>query len=328
MFKIGNVEIKNNIVLAPMAGISNPSYIKICEEMGLGYAITELISAEAVFRDNKKTMDMLNGFDSLSIPVAIQIFGSNPEVMGNAARRIVDTYHPKIIDINMGCPVPKVAVKSEAGAALMKDLDKVYAVVKKVVSSVDIPVTVKIRSGWDSNSINAVEVAKVCEKAGASAISVHGRTRSQGYSGVVDLEIIKSVKENVSIPVIGNGDIKNIESAGKMMEYTGCDAIMIGRAALGNPWLIRDIVNYLDNGIVMDKPNYEDRINMCIKHLDYLLKFKCEKVAVLEMRSHISWYLKGMPGIMEIKNQIFKVKTMEEVKKILSNYLKNIKNNI
>lgn len=328
MFKIGNVEIKNNIVLAPMAGISNPSYIRICEEMGLGYAITELISAEAVFRNNKKTMDMLNGFDSLSIPVAIQIFGSNPEVMGNAARKLVDIYHPKIIDINMGCPVPKVAVKSEAGAALMKDLDKVYAVVKKVVSSVDIPVTVKIRSGWDSNSINAVEVAKVCEKAGASAISVHGRTRSQGYSGVVDLEIIKSVKENVSIPVIGNGDIKNIESAGKMMEYTGCDAIMIGRAALGNPWLIRDIVNYFDSGTIMDKPSYEERINMCLKHLDYLLKFKCEKVAVLEMRSHISWYLKGMPGIMEVKNEIFKTKSVEEVKKILYNYLKNIKNNI
>ena len=328
MFKIGNVEIKNNVVLAPMAGISNPSYIKICEEMGLGYAITELISAEAVFRNNKKTMDMLNGFDSLNIPVAIQIFGSNPEVMGKAARRIVDIYHPKIIDINMGCPVPKVAVKSEAGAALMKNLDKVFDIVTSVVNSVNVPVTVKIRSGWDSNSINAVEVAKVCEKAGASAISVHGRTRSQGYSGVVDLDVIKRVKESVSIPVIGNGDIRDLESASKMMVYTGCDAIMVGRAALGNPWIIRNIVNYFDNGSIMDKPNYEERINMCLKHLDYLLKFKCEKVAVLEMRSHISWYLKGMPGIMDIKNMVFKNISAEEFKKILSNYLKNIKNNI
>ncbi len=328
MFKIGNVEIKNNVVLAPMAGISNPSYIKICEEMGLGYAITELISAEAVFRNNKKTMDMLNGFDSLNIPVAIQIFGSNPEVMGKAARRIVDIYHPKIIDINMGCPVPKVAVKSEAGAALMKDLDKVFDIVTSVVNSVNVPVTVKIRSGWDSNSINAVEVAKVCEKAGASAISVHGRTRSQGYSGTVDLDVIKRVKESVSIPVIGNGDIRDLESASKMMVYTGCDAIMVGRAALGNPWIIRDIVNYFDSGTIMDKPSYEERINMCLKHLDYLLKFKCEKVAVLEMRSHISWYLKGMPGIMDIKNMVFKSKSAEEFKKILSNYLKNIKNNI
>ena len=328
MFKIGNVEIKNNVVLAPMAGISNPSYIKICEEMGLGYAITELISAEAVFRNNKKTMDMLNGFDSLNIPVAIQIFGSNPEVMGKAARRIVDIYHPKIIDINMGCPVPKVAVKSEAGAALMKDLDKVFDIVTSVVNSVNVPVTVKIRTGWDSNSINAVEVAKVCEKAGASAISVHGRTRSQGYSGTVDLDVIKRVKESVSIPVIGNGDIRDLESASKMMVYTGCDAIMVGRAALGNPWIIRDIVNYFDSGTIMDKPSYEERINMCLKHLDYLLKFKCEKVAVLEMRSHISWYLKGMPGIMDIKNMVFKSKSAEEFKKILSNYLKNIKNNI
>ncbi len=324
MFRIGNIEIKNNVVLAPMAGISNPSYIKICEEMGLGYAITELISAEAVFRNNKKTMDMLNGFDSLNIPVAIQLFGSNADIMGKAARRIVDIYRPKIIDINMGCPVPKVAVKSEAGAALMKDLDKVYDIVKTVVDSVDVPVTVKIRSGWDNNSINAVEVAKVCEKAGASAISVHGRTRSQGYSGTVDLDIIRKVKENVSIPVIGNGDVRDVESASKMIMYTGCDAVMIGRAALGNPWIIRDIVNYFDDGNYLDKPSYEDRINMCLKHLDYLLKFKCEKVAVLEMRSHISWYLKGMPGILEVKNEIFKTKSVEEVKKILSNYLKKI----
>ena len=328
MFKIGNIEIKNNVVLAPMAGISNPSYIKICEEMGLGYAITELISAEAVFRNNKKTMDMLNGFDKLNIPVAIQIFGSNPEVMEKAAKVLVDTYHAKIIDINMGCPVPKVAVKSESGAALMKDLDKVEAIVSSVVNSVNVPVTVKIRSGWDSNSINAVEVAKVCEKVGASAISVHGRTRSQGYSGIADLDIIKKVKESVSIPVIGNGDIKSIETASKMMEYTGCDAVMIGRGALGNPWLIRDVVSYFDSGIILDSPSYEDRIKMCLKHLKYLMEFKCEKVAVLEMRSHISWYLKGMPGVMDIKDGIFKTKSSEEMKNILLNYLKNIKNNI
>lgn len=328
MFKIGSVEIKNNVVLAPMAGISNPSYIKICEEMGLSYAITELISAEAVFRNNKKTMDMLNGFDSINIPVAIQLFGANADVMGRAAKRIVELYNPKIIDINMGCPVPKVAVKSEAGAALMKDLDKVYSIVSTVVDSVDVPVTVKIRSGWDSNNINAVEVAKVCEKAGASAISIHGRTRSQGYSGFADLDIIKKVKENVNIPVIGNGDIRDVESAKKMIEYTGCDAIMIGRAALGNPWLIRDIVNFFENGNDLVDPSIEDKINMCIKHLDYLLKFKCEKVAVLEMRSHISWYLKGIPGVMDIKNKIFKTKSSEDVKKILTNYLKKIKNNI
>ena len=323
MFKIGNVEIKNNIVLAPMAGISNPAYIKICEDMGLGYAITELISAEAVFRNNKKTMDMLNGFDSLNIPVAIQIFGSNPDVMGKAAKVLVDTYHAKIIDINMGCPVPKVAVKSDAGAALMKDIDKVYNIVKSVVDSVDVPVTVKIRSGWDNNSINAVEVAKACEKAGASAISVHGRTRSQGYSGTSSLDVIKSVKDSVNIPVIGNGDIRDIASAKRMLEYTHCDAIMIGRALLGNPFLIKEIVTGISY-----KPSNEEKILTSLKHFDYLMKYKCEKVAVLEMRSHISWYIKGMPGSVEVKNEIFKAKSYAEVKKILLNYLKNIKNNI
>ena len=323
MFKIGNVEIKNNVVLAPMAGISNPAYIKICEEMGLGYAITELISAEAVFRNNKKTMDMLNGFDSLNIPVAIQIFGSNPDVMGKAAKVLVDTYHAKIIDINMGCPVPKVAVKSEAGAALMKNPQKVYDIVKSVVDSVNVPVTVKIRSGWDNNSINAVEIAKICEKAGASAISVHGRTRSQGYSGTVNLDIIKCVKENVNIPVIGNGDIRDINSAKKMLEYTNCDAIMIGRGALGNPWIIKEIVTGISY-----KPSYEERILVCLKHFDYLMKYKCEKVAVLEMRSHIAWYLKGLPGSVDVKNEVYKAKSYEEVKKIVSNYLKNMENSI
>lgn len=328
MFKIGNVEIKNNVVLAPMAGVSNPSYIRICEKMGLGYAITELISAEAVFRNNKKTMDMLNGFNSINIPVAIQIFGSNPDVMGKAAGIIEKTYHPRIIDINMGCPVPKVAVRSEAGAALMKDLDKVYDIVSSVVKSVNVPVTVKIRSGWDNNNINAVEVAKVCEKAGASAISVHGRTRSQGYSGTVNLDVIKAVKESVNIPVIGNGDIRSVESAKKMIDYTNCDAVMIGRASLGNPWIIKEVVKYLENGSIISKPSYVDRILMCLKHFDYLLEFKCEKVAVLEMRSQILWYLKGFSGISEVKESIFRTKDAEEVKKILYNYLKKIKNNI
>lgn len=328
MFKIGNIEFKNNVVLAPMAGVSNPAYMKICEEMGVSYAVTELISSEAIVRDNKKTFDMLNGIDDLNIPIGVQIFGSDPKTMARAASTIANLYNVAIIDINMGCPVPKVAVKSQAGSALLKSPEKVREIVSEVVRAVDIPVTVKIRSGWDSDSVNAVLIAKICEEAGASAITVHGRTRSQGYSGDVNLDIIKEVKENVSIPVIGNGDITSIDAATKMLSYTGCDAIMIGRGALGNPWLLREIITYLDTGKIIPKPSYEERIDMCFHHLDYLLKLKCEKVVILEMRSHIAWYIKGMPNAQIIKREIFKVNTLEELKKILNNYLKELKNSI
>lgn len=328
MFKIGNVEIKNNVVLAPMAGVSNPAYIKICEEMGVGYAITELISSEAIVRNNKKTFDMLDGIDKINIPVAVQIFGSNPDTMAKAAKMITEDYGAKIIDINMGCPVPKVAVKSEAGSALLKDLNKIRDIVSAVVNAVNVPVTVKIRSGWDTNSINAVEVSKICEEAGASAICIHGRTRSQGYSGTADLEIIKKVKEAVSIPVIGNGDVVSIETADKMLSYTGCDAVMIGRGALGNPWLIRDVVDYLESGKINVKPTYEEKINMCFHHLDYLLEIKNEKTATLEMRSHCAWYLKGLSDAQSVKSEIFKAKTSEDIKIILNKYLKKLKNNI
>lgn len=328
MFKIGNINIKNNICLAPMAGVSNPAYMKICEEMGVGYMVTELMSAEAIVRGNKKTFDMLKGINDINVPVAIQIFGSNPDTMAEAADILVNDYDAKIIDINMGCPVPKVAVKSNAGSALLKDIDKVYSIVKKVVDRVNVPVTVKIRSGWDNNSINAADIAKTIEKAGASLICVHGRTRSQGYTGSVNLDVIKMVKENVTIPVIGNGDIRDIESAKKMFSYTGCDAIMIGRAALGNPWIIRELVSYFEDGIIISKPTYEERIDMCFHHFDYLMKIKSERTAILEMRSHIAWYLKGINGSTEVKKEIFKANTRDEIEKILNNYLKNIKNSI
>ena len=251
-WKIGNIEIKNRVVLAPMAGISNPSYMKICEEMGVGYAVTELISSEAIIRDNKKTFDMLKGIENINIPVAIQIFGSNPETMAKAAKIITDLYKNVIIDINMGCPVPKVAIRSEAGSSLLKNPDKIKRIVEAVVNAVNVPVTVKIRSGWDEKSINAVEVAKIIEKAGASAIAVHARTRSQGYSGKANWDIIKQVKESVNIPVIGNGDITSPWLAKDMIEKTGCDAVMIGRALLGNPWLIRDTVMYLDKDVLLE----------------------------------------------------------------------------
>src|SRR5574344_1807521 len=218
MWKIGNITIKNKIVLAPMAGISNPAYMKICEEMGVGYAITELISSEAIIRNNKKTLDMLKGIDNLNIPVAVQIFGRDKDTMASAAKIITSIYKNVFIDINMGCPVPKVAVRAKAGSALLKEPDKVYEIVKSVVDVVDVPVTVKIRSGWDANSINAVEIAKIIEKAGAQAITVHARTRAQGYSGKADWNIIKEVKQNVSIPVIGNGDVKTCYDAKNMQK--------------------------------------------------------------------------------------------------------------
>ena len=311
-FKIGNIDIKNKVVLAPMAGISNPAYMKICEELKIGYAITELISAEAIIRGNEKTFKMLNGIEKIKMPVAIQLFGSNKIVMKEAAKIINKRYPNKIIDINMGCPVPKVAIKSHSGSGLLKEPEKVKEIVKAVVDSVNVPVTVKIRSGWDKENINAQEIAKIIEEAGASAITIHGRTRSQGYSGEVDLNIIKKVKESVNIPVIGNGDIKTVEDAKHMIDYTNCDAIMIGRAALGNPWILENTVRYL-NGEKIKKITIEEKKQMMKKHFIYLLKTKEEKTAVLEMRTIATYYLKGMPNVSEIKRKIFKTNTKEEL---------------
>ena len=327
MFKIGNIEIKGNVVLAPMAGVCNSAFRKIIKEMGCPLVFAEMVSDKGMIYNSQKTKDMLY-FEECERPIAQQIFGSDKDTFVEAAKMVYDIMKPDIIDINMGCPVPKVAVKSQAGAALLKSPEKIKEIVSSVVKAVPVPVTVKIRSGWDNNSINAVEVAKICEEAGANAITVHGRTRSQGYSGSVDLDIIKAVNENVSIPVIGNGDVISIESAKRMFEYTGCDAIMIGRGVLGNPWLIRDIISYFDSGIILSEVSYEERINMCFRHLDYLMKIKNEKVAVLEMRTHATWYIKGMPNAQSVKCEIFKAKTADELRKILDNYLNELKNSI
>lgn len=318
-WNIGNVEIKNQFVLAPMAGICNSAFRRIAKEMGAGLIYAEMVSDKALLYKSKKTEDMLYMKDE-ERPISQQIFGSDKESFVEAAKIVCEKMHPDIIDINMGCPVPKVAVSAQAGAALLKNPDKVYEIVKSVVEAVSIPVTVKIRSGWDKNSINAIEIAKVCERAGASAICVHPRTRSQRYEGLSDWNIIKEVKESISIPVIGNGDIRNVDDAKRMIELTNCDAVMIGRGVLGNPWLIRDIVNYLEDGALPKVISKDEKIDMCIKHMNYLLSFKDEKTAVLEMRSHIAWYLKGLDGVNEVKREIFKATTEKDVLEILTKF--------
>ena len=318
-WNIGNVEIKNQVVLAPMAGICNSAFRRIAKEMGAGLIYAEMVSDKALLYKSKKTEDMLYMKDE-ERPISQQIFGSDKESFVEAAKIVCEKMHPDIIDINMGCPVSKVAVSAQAGAALLKNPDKVYEIVKSVVEAVSIPVTVKIRSGWDKNSINAIEIAKVCERAGASAICVHPRTRSQRYEGLSDWNIIKEVKESISIPVIGNGDIRSVDDAKRMIELTNCDAVMIGRGVLGNPWLIRDIVNYLEDGALPKVISKDEKIDMCIKHMNYLLSFKDEKTAVLEMRSHIAWYLKGLDGVNEVKREIFKATTEKDVLEILTKF--------
>ena len=324
-WKIGNVEIDGQVVLAPMAGICNSAFRKIIKEMGASLIYAEMVSDKAIVYDNEKTKKMLY-FEEEERPIAQQIFGSDVKTFTESAKKVYELMHPDIIDINMGCPVPKVAKKAQAGAALLKNPNLIYEIVSSVVASVPIPVTVKIRSGWDKEHINAVEVAKICEQAGASAITVHGRTRSQLYTGKCDLDIIKAVKESVNIPVIGNGDIVSIETAKNMLEYTKCDAIMIGRGALGNPWLIKKINTYLKTGKILPEPTMKEKINMCYKHLDYLMKIKNETIAVLEMRSHISWYISGLPGNKEVKLLCHKAKTKKELTEILDKYQKKIYN--
>ncbi|MDD5888246.1 MAG: tRNA dihydrouridine synthase DusB [bacterium] len=324
MWYIGNVKIDNQIVLAPMAGICNSAFRRICKEMGCGLVYAEMVSDKAIAYNNQKTIDMLYMTEK-ERPIVQQIFGSDKESFVVAAKYIYENMHPDIIDINMGCPVPKVALRAQAGSALLKDPEKIYDIVKAVVEAVPIPVTVKIRSGWDFNSINAVSVAKTIERAGASAICVHPRTRSQGYSGKADWSIIKEVKDSVSIPVIGNGDIKKPEDVKKMLDVTGCDAVMIGRGILGNPWLIKNSINYLNGEKLVDVSNV-DKIDMCLKHLSYLQELKNDKLACLEIRNHIGWYLKGINGANEVKNNIYKTTNIYDIIVLLKNFKEELLN--
>ncbi len=318
-FKIGNVEIKNQIVMAPMAGFSNTSYRTIIKEMGAGLIFAEMVSDKAICYDNDKTLRMLKMREE-ERPIAQQIFGSDVNSFVTAAKIIEEKMHPDIIDINMGCPVPKVALKSQAGSALLKNPEKIYEIVKAVKEAVCVPVTVKIRSGWDENHINAVEVAKICEKAGASAITIHGRTRSQGYSGKANWNIIKEVKENVSIPVIGNGDVTSCYKAKEMLDTTGCDAVMIGRGCLGNPWLIKECVNYLNNCELPQPVSVHEKVEMMKRHYNLLKDDKGENTALLEIRTNILYYLVGLPNSKEFKTRICTCKSSTELFNLLDEY--------
>lgn len=319
MVKIGHIEIDGKVVLAPMAGICNSAFRKIIKEQGAALIYAEMVSDKAIFYKNNKTKDMLL-MEDIERPIAQQIFGSDKDTFVEAAKYIEKEMKPDIIDINMGCPVPKVAVKSQAGSALLKNPNKIKEIVSSVVKAVHCPVTVKIRSGWDKNSINAVEVAKICEEAGASAICIHPRTRSEGYTGHSDWSIIKAIKDSVNIPVIGNGDIKTVYDAKCMLDETGCDLIMIGRGVLGNPWLVSDINAYLDNGTLPRIRTCKEKVDMCLKHIDYLSRIKPEKLVCLEIRNHISWYLKGLKNSNFVKEKVYQATKVYDIINILKKF--------
>lgn len=318
--KIGNVELENNIILAPMAGITDLPFRTIAKKYGPGLVCSEMVSSKAIFHDDTKTKNLLK-IDEKERPVSIQIFGSDVETMVYASKYVEPI--ADIIDINMGCPAPKV-VKNGDGSKLLLNLDLAESIVKEVVKSVHKPVTVKMRKGWDNDNIVAIEAAKRFEKAGASAITIHGRTRTEYYGGVCDLDIIKQVKEAVEIPVIGNGDIRDIQSAKKMFKYTGVDGIMIGRASLGNPWVFKEIIEGLSLPYSKSEkyiPTNQERLKTILEHLYLAIKEKGEYVAIREMRKHISGYTKKLPNSSEFRSKMNQIEDKEELINFITEYI-------
>ncbi len=308
---IGGVPLKSHAVLAPMAGVSDRAYRELCVRFGAAYCVSEMVSSKALSFNSKKSEELMEISD-LERPCGIQIFGDDPKCMADAAKHALEN-KPDIIDINMGCPAPKIS-SNGSGSALMKNAWLCGEIVKAVTAVTDIPVTVKIRKGWDDDSVNAVEVAKICESAGAAAITVHGRTRQQYYKPPVDYDIIKAVRESVSVPVIANGDIDSAERAKEVMDITGCDLVMIGRATLGNPWIFSQINAYLENpNVKIHTPDLEERLGVMIEHIGKMVEYKGEHMAMLQARKLVVGYFKGMKGAAALRNEAGKIKTLDDL---------------
>lgn len=318
--QLGNLEIKGKAVLAPMAGVTDKAYRKICSNMGAAFLVTEMVSAKAIEYNDHKTADIAQ-LDNNVRPCAIQVFGNEPHGMALAAERLM-VFKPDAIDINMGCPVPKIAGQG-SGSALMKNPELCGELVMAVKKAVPVPVTVKIRSGWDKDTINAVEVAKICEQAGAGAIAVHGRTKEEMYTGKANWDIIADVKRAVSVPVIGNGDIETAQQAAQMLEKTACDMVMVGRGALGNPWIFREINGYLnENTSVLPSPTLEERIITIRKHIGLMCEYKEERRAMKEARKHVAWYLHGMKNAASFRKRSGELVTLEDLDRLLEDVYK------
>lgn len=309
--KIGNLEIKGFAALAPMAGVADRAMREICRENGAAYAVGELASAKGISLGDKKSATYLSVSDT-ERPYGSQLFGCEPEIMAEAAK-MAEQNNPDFIDINMGCPAPKVAVSSGGGSALLKDPILAGKIIEAVANAVSVPVTVKIRAGWDENSINAVEIARIAEQSGAKAITVHGRTRKQMYAPPVDLNIIKEVKKAVKIPVIGNGDVDSPLAAAKMYEETGCDLVMIGRAAMGNPWIFNQINNYLSDGWIVPLPPLSKRMLTLLDQVDRMIEYKGERTAMMEARKHAAWYMRGLNGAAELRRMCGMISKKDDV---------------
>ena len=308
---IGGVPLKSHAVLAPMAGVSDRAYRELCVRFGAAYCVSEMVSSKALSFNSKKSEELMEISD-LERPCGIQIFGDDPKCMADAAKHALEN-KPDIIDINMGCPAPKIS-SNGSGSALMKNPRLCGEIVKAVTAVTDIPVTVKIRKGWDDDSVNAVEVAKICESAGAAAITVHGRTRQQYYKPPVDYDIIRAVRESVSVPVIANGDIDSAERAKEVMDITGCDLVMIGRATLGNPWIFSQVNAYLENpNVKIHTPDLEERLGVMIEHIGKMVEYKGEHMAMLQARKLVVGYFKGMKGAAALRNEAGKIKTLDDL---------------